>query len=177
MYITIIAVILLILSFVFCYHAGNKNDKKKKDIATVATVVFLIVFFACMIFARIAGEVASYEAYSLEKGPNTVKLTTLPDNEKRPENQFVWTEVSLEGNLYYYYSPEMLDGSQKIERASAENYFIDKRDGEDPHVEIYFQKGLRNWKYAFYMFPDADKCFYVIVVPESEPVEDTFNLE
>ena len=176
MYIIIFVALLLIASVV-CFNIANDNGKiKLRNAMPVVMVLLLIAFLVALVLAVCLGSTASYEAYNLEKGPNTVRLLALPDNEKRPDNQFVWSDYSLVGSLYYYYLPERLDGSQEIEQVSAGSFLVDRRSGEEPHLEVYYAKGFRDWWRYIYLIP-GDVHFYVIVVPESEPIEETFSLE
>ncbi|MBR5389476.1 hypothetical protein IK146_02880 [Candidatus Saccharibacteria bacterium] len=171
---------MLAIVLLACSDHTDNNEQKKKSVFTYFGVFFLIcTFFGGLIIASWSksGDLIPYTAYNLEKGDDTIELVTLPEDPDHPDNRFISLGNSLKGSKYYIYATKSWGGSKNVQYDEVDSLLIDKSDEETPHLGIYFSKGgFREWYYYIYAIP-LKRSFYVAVVPESEPVEDTFNLE
>lgn len=183
-------VLIFVVMGLLSEHAGEKRRQMHKlreneqeevyegreSLFHTLMVISILLAFASLVSMVVIGSNLPYTAYNLEKGDRTDKLIDLPSNLREEDGGlFVRSRLSLEGDLSYVYAVEALDGSREIAVIDARYCYVDKRDGEEPHMEIYFLKGLKDWYTYLYAYQPSDKKYiYVLVVPESEDIAETF---
>ena len=172
----IVLFLVVVVSFVgmlWC-EIVKKDDEKSNAFWSVFKVCGAAAIFAVLITVLIGGSY-SYDAYALERGDITVELAALPASAQTDTNLYIRSGRYLEGGSYYYYATKELDGTKCTHKENSKNLYVDKRDGEDPHLEIYSVKGFKDWYRYIYATPKFAEKYTVIVVPESEDIKDTFN--
>ena len=174
--ICIIVGLLIIVFGVSKARADKKGDKERALSAEgwMGVLAFCLLFCLCVTW--VVGENLPYTMYNLRKSEVTIELAALPYDNEEIDNRFVYVWKSLKEESYYCYALEGRDGTVATTSIESKQAFIDKRDGEKPHLEMYFGRGFKNFFTYLYAIPNKNASFEVIVLPESEVIEETFSL-